>query len=181
MPPFFLADLSRQFCSEKIDFLDDGRSRQQLVGLRHKLRGDSTPEMGLPARLVGEGVKDSERAWAELQREPHGRQSLTLRQRQGTFEKRLERGFLSWLSIKAYIQCEFHHRFLRFWHNDESENRGIRLSARLAKSTFLILFLPCFSTFLRSTGFSTPALPQCLIRSQQRLSSGERVGYRLRS
>jgi hypothetical protein len=67
-----LPDLSWQFRGEKVDFLDRGRSRQQLVGLGHKRRGDGAAEMGLPAGLVGEGVKDAERARAELKREPHG-------------------------------------------------------------------------------------------------------------
>ena len=105
-----IPDLSRQFCGEKVDFLDRGRNRQQLIGLGHKRRGDGTAEMSLPARLVGESVKDTERARAELKREPEGRRHLTLRQRQSAFEKRLERRFLSRLGFKAYIQCEFYHR-----------------------------------------------------------------------
>src|SRR5271154_1079119 len=55
-----IPDLSRQFCSEKIDFLYRGRSRQQLIGLGGKRRGDGAAEMGLPARFVGESVKDAE-------------------------------------------------------------------------------------------------------------------------
>lgn len=117
-----IPDLSRQFRGEKVDILDRGRSRQQLVGLGHKCRGDGTTEMGLPARLVGEGVKDAERAWAELKCKPHGCQHLTLRQRQGAFEKRLERGFLSRFGFKAYVQCKFYHRSLRCWYNDKLEN-----------------------------------------------------------
>ena len=54
MPPFFLPDLSRQFGSEKIDFLDDGRSRQQRVGLRHKLRGDSAPRWACRPASLGD-------------------------------------------------------------------------------------------------------------------------------
>src|SRR3984957_12835603 len=157
-------DLSRQFCSEKVDFLYRGRSRQQLIGLGHKRRGDGAAEMGLPTRLVGESVKDAERARAELKREPHGRRRLTLRQRQGAFEKRLEGRFLSRLGFKAYIQCEFYHRSPRCWCNDEPEDRRSRSSMHLARSTFLIVFLPCLSTFSHSTGFSTPALPRCRIR-----------------
>src|ERR1700677_1233339 len=166
MPPFFLPDLSRQFRGEKVDFLDRGRSRQQLVGLGHKRRGDGAAEMGLPACLVGESVKDAERARAELKREPHGRRRLALRQRQGAFEKRLEGRFLSRLGFKAYVQCELHHRSLRCWCNDKPEDRRNGSSMRLARSTFLIVFLPCLSTFSRSTEFSTPALPRCRIRSR---------------
>lgn len=105
-----LPDLSWQFRGEKVDFLDRGRSRQQLVGLGHKRRGDGAAQMGLPAGLVGEGVKDAERARAELKREPHGCRHLALRQQQRAFEKRLEGGFLSRLGFKAYIECEFYHR-----------------------------------------------------------------------
>src|SRR5271163_719824 len=161
-----IPDLSRQFCSEHVDFLDRGRNRQQLVGLGHERRGDGAAEMGLPARLVGESVKDAKRARAELKREPHGRRRLTLRQRQGAFEKRLEGRFLSRLGFKAYIQCEFYHWSPRFWCSDEPEDRKSSPSMHLARSTFLILFLPCSSTFSRSTGFSTPALPRYRIRSR---------------
>src|ERR1700677_2092799 len=123
MPPFLLPDLSRQFCSEKIDFLDRGRSRQQLAGLGHERRGDGAAEMGLPARLVSEGVKDAKRARAKLKREPQRRRRLTLRQRQGALEERLERSFLSRLGFKAYIQCKFHHGSLRYWRRDEANDR----------------------------------------------------------
>jgi hypothetical protein len=39
----WLPDLSWQFRGEKVDFLDCGRSRQQLVGLGHERRGDGAP------------------------------------------------------------------------------------------------------------------------------------------
>src|ERR1700722_17475803 len=99
--------------------------------------------MGLRSGLVGECVKDTERTRAELKREPHRRRHLTLRQRQRAFEKRLERGFLAWLGLKAHIKCECNHRSLHSWCNDEPEDRRNRLSMRLARSTFLISFLPC--------------------------------------
>src|ERR1700722_15340412 len=122
--------------------------------------------MGLPTCLAGEGVKDAERARAELKCKPHGRRHLTLRQRQGALEKRLERGFLSWPSFKAYIRCDFHHRSLRFWCNDKPKDMKNVSSARLARSIFLISFLPCLSIFSLSTGFSIPALPRCRIHSR---------------
>jgi hypothetical protein len=62
--------LARQLGREDVDRLDHRRLRQQLGRLRHQSGRDKAPEVGLPARVVREGVEDAELRWAKADREP---------------------------------------------------------------------------------------------------------------
>jgi hypothetical protein len=65
--------------------------------------------MGLPARIVGEGIENSKRRRPQAQREPYGRCSFLIRQRQCTFQETCDGGFLSGLRFQADQQCDFDH------------------------------------------------------------------------
>src|SRR5208282_2835964 len=78
---------SRKLGCQNVDFLDDGWFRQELRSSRHECCSHSTGQMCLPARVVWECVKDTERRRTKTNSEPCDRCWLFLYHCQTATEK----------------------------------------------------------------------------------------------
>src|SRR6266542_704271 len=114
--------------SDDVDRLDHRRLLEQLGGLRHQGVGDPTRQVGLPARVVGEGVEDAELRRPEADREPRDRRRLLLDQRQASLEEAGHLRLLAGLGDQANEQPYRDHRRLPSkggWPPSTAEHAGI--------------------------------------------------------
>src|SRR3989442_3788239 len=105
--------------------------------------------MGLSPRLVGEYVEDTERRRRQLDREPRRRGGLLVGQRQPTFEERGHFGLLAGLGDETNPERNTDHGTPP-WKFDAQGSRAPPVWP-LAKSTMMISFPPCATSWFGST------------------------------
>jgi len=97
--------LPRKLGRQDIDLLDGGRLREEFGSRRLQSGSDTAGEVGLPARLIREGVEDAERGRPQADRKPRGRRRLLLDQRQTSAEEALDFRFPSRFGFESNQQC----------------------------------------------------------------------------